>query len=85
MSNGDLKNEDRIIASGATIKTSTGSTSTYVSGKGYVYTYTKSAPEYIFGKMGYSLLTGVPLAYAIDATRLDLLPSGSKQYAYKDL
>lgn len=85
LSNGDLKNEDCIIASGATIKTSTGSTSTYVSGKGYVYTYTKSAPEYIFGKMGYSLLTGAPLTYANNATRLGLSPSGAKQYAYKDL
>ena len=33
--------------------------------------------------MGYSLLTGAPLTYANQETRLGLSPSGARQYGYK--
>ena len=81
--NGELKNGNRILASGTTIEVSNGSSSTYVEWQGYVIRYTKSAPEYVYSKMGYSLLTGAPLTYANQETRLGLSPSGARQYGYK--
>lgn len=38
---------------------------------------------YILSKMGYTLLTGAPLTYANQETRLGLSPSGARQYGYK--
>ncbi len=43
----------------------------------------EAVTAFIFGKMGYSRLTGARLTYANGETRLGLSPSGSRQYAYK--
>jgi hypothetical protein len=74
---GVLKNGSVQIASGSTPTTST---SKYVNGKN-VYTY--PAQEYVFSKMGFSLLSDDTLAYANAMTRLGLSPSGVRQYAYR--
>lgn len=42
-----------------------------------------NAMSYIYSKMGYSMLTGAPLTYANQETRLGLNPSGARQYGYK--
>lgn len=41
------------------------------------------AAEYVFGKMGYTLLTGTELSYVNSVTNLRLSPSGARQYAVK--
>jgi len=84
LSAGVLKANGVQVAYGSSVTAST-STRTYVSGSGYKYTYTYPAPDYLFGKMGYSVLKDEKLTYANNATRLGLSPSDVRQYAYKDL
>ena len=71
----------RILVDGTTIKTQTGNI--YLGYPSYTYEYQRSAPEYIYSKMGYSVLSGAVLNYANSETRLGLSPSGVRQYAYK--
>ena len=78
LENGVLKNGSTTLAEGASLY---GIRGAYVSGYGYKYTY--KAPEFIFSKMGYSVLSGDALAYVNDETRLGLSPDGVRQYAYK--
>lgn len=82
LANGVLKNGATELASGTTVYAET-ATRQYISGQGYVYTYYHPAVEYVYSKMGYSLLSGTVLNYANQETRLGLSPSGSRQYAYK--
>lgn len=42
-----------------------------------------SAPQYVFGKMGYTLIESEVLTYVNDELRLGLSPSGARQYGYK--
>ena len=77
LANGVLKDGSVQIASGSTPTTST---YMYVNGKN-VYTY--PAQEYVFSKMGFSLLSGDTLTYANAMTRLGLSPDGVRQYAYR--
>ena len=85
LANGVLKSEDKIVASGTTIQTSTRSTSSWNSTtRQYDYTYYLSAVEYAFSKMGFSSLTGDTLIYANALSRLGLSPdNGIRQYAYR--
>ena len=85
LANGVLKSEDKIVASGTTIQTSTRSTSSWNSTtRQYDYTYYLSAVEYAFSKMGFSSLTGDTLTYANALSRLGLSPdNGIRQYAYR--
>lgn len=82
LENGTLKNGNAVVATGTAIKMSTGSTYNYNT---YTYDYTKSAPEYVFSKMGFSVLSGDKLTYANEMTRLGLSPSGIRQYAWREL
>lgn len=77
LENGVLKNGSVQIASGSTPTTST---YMYVNGK---YGYTYPAQEFVFSKMGFSLLSDDTLTYANAMTRLGLSPSGIRQYAYR--
>lgn len=49
----------------------------------YYFDYRKQASNYLFSKMGYTLLSGTVLAYVNGETRLGLSPDGVRQYAYK--
>lgn len=42
-----------------------------------------SAPQYVFGKMGYTLIESEVLTYVNDELRLGLSPNGARQYGYK--
>ena len=76
---GMLKNGSTQLANGASLYR----TSSYVSGKGTVYNY--FAIDYVFSKMGFSVLSGTTLNYVNDATRLGLSPDGVRQYAWREL
>lgn len=67
------------LASGATVKYG----DDYYDMKRDRDVHEMGAHEYVFRKMGYSLLTGAPLTYANQETRLGLSPSGARQYGYK--
>ena len=67
------------LASGATVKYG----DDYYDMKRDRDVHEMGAHEYVFRKMGYSLLTGAPLTYANRETRLGLSPSGARQYGYK--
>lgn len=79
LADGVLKNGSTQLANGVSLYM----TEKYVSGMGYVYTY--YALNYIFSKMGFSVLSGETLNYVNDATRLGLSPSGVRQYAYRQI
>ena len=83
LADGAVKSGEMIVASGTSIETSTRTASQYLGSGRYSYTYYRSAPEYVFSKMGYSVLSGDALAYVKDETRLGLSPDGVRQYAYK--
>ena len=67
---------------GCAISTFSRNSRQYVNGVRNYYDFA-SVPEYVFAKMGYSLLSGDTLTYANQETRLGLSPSGARQYAYK--
>ena len=85
--NGQLKVGTAVVADGTAIKTTTGTFSSYYDDNGnyigYHTLYTKSAVEYVLGKMGYQVLAGDDLTYARRVTQLDLPVSGVQQYAVK--
>lgn len=81
LADGVLKDGSTKLADGATV---------YIwrevrnwDGTGYYEKYFCDAPEYVFSKMGFSLLYGDTLTYAKAMTRLRLSPSGVRQYAYR--
>ncbi len=65
-SDGYLKNDTTILAVGTDISSS----------------YLVNARAYLYGKMGYSLLSGDELTYVKNATRMNL-PSGNNVYPYR--
>lgn len=50
---------------------------------GWQYFPVTSAPQYVFGKMGYTLIESEVLTYVNDELRLGLSPNGARQYGYK--
>lgn len=78
LSGGTLRGGGYTLASGAGLYNTQGS---YVSGVGYTYNY--YAHNYVFAKMGWSVLSGAVLNYANSETRKGLSPSGIRQYAYQ--
>ncbi len=77
LSNGVLKNGATELARNGGL-----SNGTYTWDSGY-FDDRVNAARYVLQKMGYSLLTGAPLTYANQETRLGLSPSGARQYGYK--
>ena len=84
LENGQLKTvaDGLVLVNGTSVRTANGYQRWWEYGS-YVTEYQSSVPEYVFGKMGYSLLSGDMLTYANAETRLGLAPSGARQYAYK--
>ena len=83
LSGGALMNGGVILASRTQLS---GSNTSYDENLSYIGTHwlpNSTAPTYVFGKMGYQLLTGAPLNYVNSETRLGLKPYGARQYAYK--
>lgn len=79
---GVLKNGDNIVAYGTNVSTVAGRSRQNVNGTSDYYYFALST-AYVFSKMGFSVLEGDALTYAKGATRLELSPSGVRQYAYR--
>jgi len=81
---GVLKDNGVMVAHGTSILTSD-SRSGYDEHGNYVGDHLTAmrSPDYVFSKMGYSVLSGTNLTYANEMTRMGLSPSVIRQYAYK--
>jgi hypothetical protein len=75
---GVLKNGSTILAEGDGLYR----TSKYIWEESR-YSYTYTAPTYIFRKMGFLLLDNENLTYARTLSRLELIPDGIRQYCYR--
>lgn len=82
LSDGVLMLGERIVADGDTIMLGTWSGWQRINDT-YGYYHTLAASEYVFSKMGYSVLEGDALDYAKAATRLDIKPYNFRPYAYR--
>jgi hypothetical protein len=84
LENGVLKDGGNIIAYGEMISVYSERKYTTLSGV-YAYYNFGSAVSYAFSKMGFSTLSGDELSYAKRRLRMNLEPSGIRQYAYRNL
>ena len=82
LANGVLKDGNTTLANGSTVPQQY--QGDYCDSNGYYHErHSCPGPEYVFSKMGFSLLSGDTLTYANAMTRLGLSPDGVRQYAYR--
>lgn len=74
-----------LLGYGTTVSIWNGRYSKNVTGNGSAYYYFAPAIDYVYSKMGFSLLSGDELKYANEMTRLGLSPSGARQYAWREV
>ena len=85
LSDGVLKraSDGCLLGYGTTVSIWNGRYSKNVTGNGSTYYYFAPAIDYVYSKMGFSVLSGEELKYANEMTRLGLSPSGVRQYAWR--
>ena len=85
LADGALKraSDGYLLGYGTTASIWSGRYSKNVTGNGSAYYYFAPAIDYVYSKMGFSVLSGDELKYANEMTRLGLNPSGIRQYAWR--